>query len=132
MRYLKTKQREAFSQEMNDLKEQQHDAIKKAIYFRMTPDEVRQFEIRRERIQQLLEILQLKPATAAETRPPLILLQMNHPDVRNARKLTKVYWWTRLYQLSIFQSEEIHRGEADGNGVIRVIPPHIAKLRVCI
>ena len=73
----------------------------------------------------------LRP-TAAETRPPLILLQMNHPDVRNARKLTKVYWWTRLYQLSIFQSEEIHRGEADGNGVIRVIPPHIAKLRVCI
>jgi hypothetical protein len=62
MRYLETKQREAFLQELNDLKEQQQDAIKKAIYFRMTPDVVRQFEIRRERIQQLLEILQLKLA----------------------------------------------------------------------
>ena len=48
---------DALARELNDLKEQQHEALEKAIYCPMTSDEVRDFEKRRDRIHQLSERL---------------------------------------------------------------------------
>lgn len=43
--------------ELHELKAQQHETIKRAVYFRMTREEVEEFQARWARIRRLLEML---------------------------------------------------------------------------
>ena len=55
---LQPNQRAAFEEELEDLKLRQHEAVKKAVFLRMSREEVEEFEKRRDRIHKLLYLLE--------------------------------------------------------------------------